>query len=137
MRLTSGLRRFPPFGDKRPLNYEIIIVNNVLRLNFPLFKNEQELRSAVDAICSEFGKVKSLQILPASRGLELHCACILALESQAAENALRSQFRVLKIAGGLYFFADVSDIWTGLTTQQLKHAIDPAANAKAPRIGGL
>ncbi len=112
-------------------------MNNALRTSFPLFKNEQELRSAVDAICAKYGKVKSLQILPASRGLELHCACVLELESQVAENEFRSKYRVLKIAGGLYFFADVSDVWTGLTTQQLKHKKDTAANARGSQIGGV
>ena len=95
-------------------------MNNALRINFPLFRNEQELRAAVESVCAEFGMVKSFEVFPASRGIHLHCPCVLQLDSPAAENELRSKLRVLKIAGGLYFFADVSDLWNGSTTQNLK-----------------
>lgn len=102
------------------MDYEISNMNNALRNNFPPFQSEQELRLAVESVCARFGKVKSLKISPASRGIYLQCACVLQLDSAAAEKALRSKLHVLKVAGSLYFFADVSDAWSGLTTQQLK-----------------
>ena len=107
----SGARRADHDGLYRLVVSDFLDsdMNKVLKSGFPPFLNEQSLRSAIESVCGKFGRVKSLKILPATRGLNLHCACFLRLDSAAAETALRSKLHVLKFAGDLYFFADVGD----------------------------
>jgi hypothetical protein len=91
-------------------------MTDALRNGFPLFLNEKSMRSAIEAICAGFGKVKSLHILPAMRGASLHCSCSLRLHSAQAEAALKARFQVMEHAGELHFMVDVDEKWTGQKT---------------------
>ena len=97
------------------LHAEHLSMTEVLRDGFPLFLNEKSLRSAIESVCAEFGKVKYLKILPAMRGSSFHCACSLRLDSVAAEAALKSRLQVMEYAGEVHFLADVDERWTGRT----------------------
>jgi len=88
-------------------------MNNALKNGFAPFLTEQSLRSAIESVCANFGKVTYLQIHPASRRPNLQCACILRLDTAAAQIALRSKLNVVEIQGSLGFFADVDEKWTG------------------------
>ena len=91
-------------------------MTDALRRNgFPLFLNEKSIRSAIESVCADFGKVKYLHILPAMRGSSLHCACSLRLDSAAAHTALKSKLQVMEYAGELHFMAEVDERWTGRT----------------------
>jgi hypothetical protein len=89
------------------------VMTKVLRQRYPLFLNEQSLRSAIESVCADFGKVAYLNIFPASRGSGLHCACFLRLNSAAAEAALKSKLHVIEYGGDLHFFAEVDEKWAG------------------------
>ena len=78
-----------------------------------LFLNEQSLRAAILSVCTKFGRVKDLEILPAKFGPDLQCACFLRLDPAAAHIALRSTLNVVEIDAKLAFFADVDEGWTG------------------------
>jgi len=91
-------------------------MNNALKNGFPLFLDEQSLRLATESVCAKFGKVKSLQIFPASRdsrGGGRNCLCLLQLEPPAAQAALRLELKVSTFGSGLAFVADVNEKWTG------------------------
>jgi hypothetical protein len=88
-------------------------MNTALKNNFPPFPDEQSLRSAIESVCAKFGKVTSLEILPAKFGPNLQCACFLRLDSAAAQTALRAKFHVAELDTNLAFFADVEEEWTG------------------------
>jgi len=88
-------------------------MKEALKSGFPPFKDEQSLRSAIESVCAEFGKVSSLEILPAMPGSGLHCACFVRLDSPAAEEELMSKLRVIKFGVSLHFFADVDEGWAG------------------------
>ena len=88
-------------------------MNNALRAGFPPFTDEQSLRSAIESVCAKFGKVKSLHILPAARAEGLQCACLLRLDSAAAELALKSSLYVGTFHPDIVFLADVDEEWTG------------------------
>lgn len=90
-------------------------MNNALKNGFPPFLNEQSLRSAIELVCAEFGKVAHLRILPAKLGQNLQCACFLRLDSAQAEAALKSKLHVVEVDASLAFFADVDETWTGPT----------------------
>jgi len=90
-------------------------MTDALRNGFRLFLNEQSMRSAIESICADFGKVKQLNILPATRGSSLHCACSLRLDSAAAQAALKSKYQLTEYAGELHFMAEVDEKWTGRT----------------------
>lgn len=110
--MTDGpAKDLPPLlNQKRPSMTE------ALRNGFPLFLNEKSMRSAIEAICADFGKVKYLNILPAMRGTSLHCACSLRLDSAQADAALKARFQVMEHAGELHFMVDVDERWTGRKT---------------------
>jgi hypothetical protein len=88
-------------------------MNLKLKNGFPPFRNEPELRSAIESVCAEFGKVTDLTILPASAAFGLQCTCILRLESSLAEEALRSKFNVIREGADVAFFATVDREWAG------------------------
>ena len=90
-------------------------MNNALKRDFPPFRDEQSLRSAIESICARFGRVKHLDILPASLGSNGDCVCLLRLGSAAAEAKLKSKLHVTEFDGDLQFFADVDPRWTGPT----------------------
>jgi hypothetical protein len=106
---APGSRVPPRFDEKR------VSMTDALRNGFRLFLNEQSMRSAIESICAEFGKVKQLNILPATRGASLHCACSLRLDSAAAQAALKAKYQLMEYAGELHFMADVDEKWTGRT----------------------
>ena len=84
-------------------------MNNALKEGFPLFESEASLRAAIESICSKFGNIKSLTILPPIDGQGVpQCACFLKLENQAAEMALRANLQVFSFGSDLGFYADVS-----------------------------
>jgi hypothetical protein len=90
-------------------------MNNALKNGFPPFLNEQSLRLAIESICAKFGRVRDQKIVPASRGLNLQCVCLLQLHSAAAQSALKSKLHVAEFEPNLAFFADVDETWTGPT----------------------
>lgn len=79
---------------------------------FSPFLNEQSLRLAIESVWAKFGRVRDLNIVPASRGLNLQCVCLLQLDSAAAQAALKSKLRVAEFEPNLAFFADVDEKWT-------------------------
>ena len=88
-------------------------MNDALKKDFPPFTDEQSLRSAIETVCAKFGSVKSLRILPATMGEGLQCACLLRLDSPAAELALKSSLHVGEFHPDIAFMADVDKAWTG------------------------
>jgi hypothetical protein len=88
-------------------------MNDALKTNFPPFTDEQSLRAAIESVCARFGSVKSLRILPAAREERLRCACLLRLDSPAAELALKSALHVGEFYPDIAFMADVDEAWTG------------------------
>ena len=88
-------------------------MKSTLKNRFPAFLDPDSLRTAIEAVCSEFGAVTHLQILPARRGGTLDCACFLRLDSPAAEAALSGKLRVIRFAGDIYFEVEVAEGWTG------------------------
>ena len=78
---------------------------------FAPFRDERDLELAIDSVCSRFGKITYLKILPPRRGSSLRCACYLRLNSSAAETALISAFGLSQYAGTIQFFADVDEGW--------------------------
>jgi hypothetical protein len=91
-------------------------MNDALKNGFPLFMDEHSLRLATESVCAKFGKVKSLDIFPASRdspGGGRHCLCLLQLESPAAQVALQFELKVSTFASDLAFVANVHEKWTG------------------------
>jgi len=108
-----NMKDAPENGVPPVLKSARLSMTDALRNSFPLFLNEKSIRSAIESICAEFGNVKSLNILPATRGTSFHCACSLRLESAAAEAALKSKFQLAEHAGELHFMVDVDERWTG------------------------
>ncbi len=90
-------------------------MNNVLKKRFPPFLNEPSLRLAIESVCADFGKLRYLKILPATRGTGMHCACFLRLDSAAAEDALKSRLHAIEFVDEVHFLADVDERWTGAT----------------------
>jgi hypothetical protein len=88
-------------------------MNDALRMRFPPFTDEQSLRSAIESVCAKFGSAKSLRILPATREEGLQCACLLRLDSPAAELALKASLHVGEFHPDIVFMADVDEEWTG------------------------
>ena len=82
-------------------------------MSFPPFTDEQSLKSAIESVCARFGRVKSLRILPATREERLQCACLLRLDSLAAERALKSSLYVGEFRPDICFMADVDEAWAG------------------------
>lgn len=90
-------------------------MNAALRTRFALPANEQELRTAIEGICAEFGSIAYLKILPASQLARFQCACFVRLEPPEAHEALSSMLDVHAFNGDAGFFADVAEDWTGPT----------------------
>jgi hypothetical protein len=90
-------------------------MNNALKKRFPPFVNESSLRAAIESVCADFGNLKYLKILPATRGSRLHCACFLRLDSAAAEAALKSRHHAGEFVDEVHFLVDVDEGWTGAT----------------------
>lgn len=91
-------------------------MNQALKNGFQPFQDEESLRYAVDLVCAKYGKVKSLQIYPASRdsrGGGRQCLCMMQLDSPQAQAALRLELEVSISRNELAFFADVNEKWTG------------------------
>ena len=91
-------------------------MNQALKNAFRPFQDEETLRYAVDMVCAKYGKVKSLQVLPAnrdSRGGGRQCLCLLQLESARAQAALRLELKVSTHGNDVAFLADVDEKWTG------------------------
>ena len=87
-------------------------MKNALKSGFPAFLNERDLRSAIESVCAEFGKVTYLEMLPVTRVTPRQCLCFLRLDTAAAEDELRRKLHIKRFAGDLYFFVDVDDKWT-------------------------
>ena len=88
-------------------------MNDALKKSYPPFTDEQGLRSAIESVCARFGGVKFLRILAATREERLQCACLLRLDSPAAELALKSSLHVGRFHPDIVFMADVDEAWTG------------------------
>jgi hypothetical protein len=90
-------------------------MTKALKDGFPPFQDERSLRSAIESVCARFGRVAHLELLPATRRPNLQCACFVRLDSEAAQNALRSKLHVIEFDGTLGFFAELDETWTGPT----------------------
>ena len=88
-------------------------MRNALKNSHSPFLTIQSLRSAIESVCAQFGRVTHLEVLPAVHRPNLQCACIVRLDSAAAQTAMRSKLDVVEIEGTLGFFADVDERWTG------------------------
>jgi len=87
-------------------------MRNALKCGFPLFLDEQSLRSAIESVCAQFGKVTQLKIHSPIRhfGLgSIECECFLNLDSQTAEAMLKITHSVKDFAGSIHFFAEVDE----------------------------
>lgn len=91
-------------------------MNSALKNGFPPLLNEQSLRSAIESVCAEFGKVAHLRLVLVRQGTQLQCGCFLRLDSEAAEAALEQKLEVMRFATDLHFLADVDPSWTGPAT---------------------
>ncbi|MBE0612941.1 MAG: hypothetical protein IH604_04660 [Burkholderiales bacterium] len=109
------MKNAPKIGLPPPLDETRPSMADALRTGFPLFLNEENLRSAIESVCADFGMLTYLHILPAMRGTSFHCACSIKLDSEAAHAALKSKFQVMEHAGELHFMAEVDERWTGRT----------------------
>ena len=91
-------------------------VEDALRNDFSLFKDEVSLRSAIESVCAEFGKVITLSIALAPKvrqEQDRRCCCILRLDTDAAEDALMRTLKVFHIDIGLAFLANMDKQWGG------------------------
>lgn len=82
-------------------------MNTALRMRFPPFTNEAALRSAIELICSEFGKITRLEIFLQQPSANRRCVCFLSLDSDEAEARLSSSYRLMKYANALMFLVDI------------------------------
>lgn len=89
-------------------------MRNALKQGFPPFLDKTALRSAIESVCAQFGKVAYLDILPAKLRPNLQCACVLVLDSDAAQSALKRVLDVIDFDGKAWFFVDVHEDWIGL-----------------------
>ncbi len=89
------------------------MMNAKLTRRFPPFADEQSLRSAIAQVCSEFGKLSRLDILPATRGSGLQCACFLQMETAGATAKLKSKLLMIHFGNELGFFVSVGEEWRG------------------------
>jgi hypothetical protein len=91
-------------------------MNEALKAGFPLFRDEETLRNAVDVLCARYGKVKSLRIFPATLDTwtgTLHCLCLLQLDPAQAQLTLQSKRKLSTVGTALAFVADVDTDWNG------------------------
>ena len=88
-------------------------MQTALKQGFPPFQDVKSLESAVESVCSRFGKVAHLQVLPAIFRPTLQCGCILTLENAATHAAVKKAFNVIEIDARLGFFADLDEKWNG------------------------
>ncbi len=88
-------------------------MNDALKARYPLPSNENHLRTAVEGICAEFGKITSLNILPADDDSGPQCLCLLRLDSPNAEVALKLKRQVFSYGDDIAFFASVAEPWIG------------------------
>lgn len=84
-------------------------MNNALKNGFPPFLNEDDLKAAIELVCTEFGRVTVLNILPTSRARNRQCLCILRADSADIEKVLRSRFNIFRSPRYLYTFVDVDE----------------------------
>ncbi len=90
-------------------------MHDTLKNGFPPFRNEQALKSAIESVCANYGKVESLRILPPSCGQNdtRRCACFLRLDSDEAQTRMTRELHVFNFGTSLAFFADTDEKWTG------------------------
>jgi hypothetical protein len=81
--------------------------------------NEESLRSEIQTVCAEFGKLRTLRIFTArdDQGRP-RCLCLLQLTTPEAEDALRSKLDVFDYGSSLAFWVDVDETWM---SQALTH----------------
>ena len=106
---TTGDSSAPRFGPLSPVED----INLALkRSGFAPFLDERSLEAAIESVCTAFGRITYLKILPPRRGSGLRCGCYLRLDSAAAEAAIRSKFGLSEYAGTIQFFAEVDERWS-------------------------
>lgn len=69
------------------------------------------LRSAVSALCAEFGRVTYIDILTMAEAEKRQALCFLRLESAAQEGQLMTAFGVTRFGDDLLFIVDLP--WSG------------------------
>ncbi len=86
-------------------------MRSALSAEFPAFKSEEELKSAIETICARFGQIKAFRIFPASQtrpDVPSCCLCLLQLHTSDAENVLRATHDdIFEYGNWLAFLADV------------------------------
>ena len=65
------------------------------------------LRSAVSALCAEFGKVTQIDILTMAEAEKRQALCFLRLESEAQEGQVMTAFGVTRFGDDLLFIVDL------------------------------
>jgi len=79
---------------------------------FSSCSNEDSLRSAIQSVCAEFGKLRTLRIFNArdEQG-QPRCLCLLQMVTAEAEEALKSKLDVFEYGTSLAFWVDVDEGW--------------------------
>jgi len=88
-------------------------MRDALKNGYAPFVNDGDLRSAIESICSEFGSVADLKILPASLDMPPQCLCFLRLDSPTGESELLRRMQLMRLGGDIYFTAEVAEEWSG------------------------
>ena len=74
--------------------------------------NEESLQSAIQTVCAEFGKLRTLRIFKVQDDQgRRRCLCLLQLVSPEAERALRAKLDVFEYGTSLAFWVDVDEAW--------------------------
>jgi len=91
-------------------------MDNALKNSVQPRLNPKDLRAAIESICEPFGKVTYFATMPVREGPKLRTACLIHLDSSAAEDALQRTLQVNRTDGGLLFFTDQNEQWNGPLT---------------------
>jgi hypothetical protein len=87
-------------------------MQTALATHFSSCQNEESLRSAIQSVCAEYGKLRTLRIFTArDEEGELRCLCLVQLTTAEAEQALKSKMDVFEYGTSLAFWADVDESW--------------------------
>lgn len=92
-----------------------------LKIHFPLPQDEVSLRLAIESVCTEFGAIRMLRVLPAGRsapGRPLQCVCFLELDPENGHAELISEYGAFAFGSGVSFVVDVDEGWTGSSSQR-------------------
>ncbi len=89
-------------------------MRNALKNSFPPFRNEESLRAAIGSVCAKYGTIKSLRILPPTRGPDnrCRCTCFLRLDTEEAQARMMKELDGFNFGEVYAFFVDVDESCT-------------------------